>query len=228
MDQADSFRDLIRRVRSGDDAAAWDVVQRYESAIRRAARIRLADSRLRRLFDSVDICQSVFASFFFRAALGQYELESPEQLLKLLVNMTRKKFVNRVREEHAAKRDCRRLRISNGNELALQLVLRQFQGQYSLSLLDGAHRGRGQLAAHALAGCPRRDGPLVGERERSVGVPARRQFPIALHGVPSRRRVRRIGPRPLDTPLARALLDHTAGARVCHQGTRRRAVAALQ
>ena len=33
--------------------------------------------RLRRLFDSMDISQSVFASFFIRAALGQYELDRP-------------------------------------------------------------------------------------------------------------------------------------------------------
>jgi RNA polymerase sigma-70 factor (ECF subfamily) len=117
MPQDGGFQELIRRVRAGDDAAAWDVVRRYEPAIRRAARIRLADSGLRRVFDSMDICQSVFASFFFRAALGQYELDHPEQLLKLLVSMTRKKLVNHFREEHAAKRDRRRLRVSNGNEI---------------------------------------------------------------------------------------------------------------
>ena len=32
----------------------------------------------------MDICQSVMASFFVRAALGQYQLNTPEQLLNLL------------------------------------------------------------------------------------------------------------------------------------------------
>ena len=81
----------------------------YEPAIRRAARVRLTDSRLRRLFDSMDISQSVFASFFVRAALGQYELDRPEQLLRLLVNMSRKKLVDQARHEGAARRDFRRL-----------------------------------------------------------------------------------------------------------------------
>jgi RNA polymerase sigma-70 factor (ECF subfamily) len=56
----------------------------------------------------MDICQSVFASFFVRAALGQYELDRPEKLLKLLVDMSRKKLIDRAREEGAARRDYRR------------------------------------------------------------------------------------------------------------------------
>ena len=58
-------------------------------------RVRLVDTRLNRLLDSMDICQSVLASFFVRAALGQYELETPEQLLKLLATMTRNKLLTR-------------------------------------------------------------------------------------------------------------------------------------
>ena len=50
-------------------------------------RVRLRDPRLRRLIESVDICQSVLATFFVRAALGQYDLENPDQLLKLLVTI---------------------------------------------------------------------------------------------------------------------------------------------
>ena len=41
-------------------------------------RIHLRDVRLRRVLDSTDICQSVLASFFVRAALGQYDLDTPE------------------------------------------------------------------------------------------------------------------------------------------------------
>jgi RNA polymerase sigma-70 factor (ECF subfamily) len=109
MMEEHSFHDLIRRVRGGDQAAAAELVQNYEPAIRRAARIRLVDTRLQRLLDSMDISQSVFASFFVRAALGQYELDRPEQLLRLLVNMSHKKLAHQVRREGAARRDYRRL-----------------------------------------------------------------------------------------------------------------------
>ena len=40
----------------------------------------------------MDICQSVLGSFFVRAATGQYKLETPEHLLKLLTTMARNKL----------------------------------------------------------------------------------------------------------------------------------------
>jgi RNA polymerase sigma-70 factor (ECF subfamily) len=109
MLEVNSFRDLIRRIRAGDDKAAEELVRHYEPTIRRVARVRLVDPRLRRAFDSMDVCQSVFASFFVRAALGQYELDRPEQLLHLLVSMSRKKLIDRARQETAERRDHRRL-----------------------------------------------------------------------------------------------------------------------
>jgi RNA polymerase sigma-70 factor (ECF subfamily) len=104
-----SFEDLVRRVRAGDQAAAAEVVRRYEPAIRRVVRFRLADARLGRILDSMDVCQSVFASFFVRAAAGQYDLDNPEQLLGLLVAMARKKLACRARRERAQRRDHRRV-----------------------------------------------------------------------------------------------------------------------
>jgi RNA polymerase sigma-70 factor (ECF subfamily) len=109
MDADGDFQDLIRRVRTGDEAAAAELVRRYEPAIRRAVRIRLADTRLARAFDSMDVCQSVLASFFVRAALGQYELDAPEQLLKLLATMARHKLADQVDRERAECRDNRRV-----------------------------------------------------------------------------------------------------------------------
>jgi RNA polymerase sigma-70 factor (ECF subfamily) len=108
MEEENPFQSLIRRVRAGDESAAAELVRSYEPAIRRAARVRLADTRLQRLFDSIDISQSVFASFFVRAALGQYEINGPDQLLRLLVNMSRKKLTDHARHQAAARRDYRR------------------------------------------------------------------------------------------------------------------------
>ena len=92
MIDAPAFEELIRRVRAGDPGAAAELVRNYEPAIRRAVRFRLADARLGSLLESMDICQSVLASFFVRVATGQYELETPEQLLKLLTAMARNKL----------------------------------------------------------------------------------------------------------------------------------------
>jgi RNA polymerase sigma factor (sigma-70 family) len=102
-----TFRELIGRVRRGDEQAASELVRRYEPAIRRAVRFRLTDPRLRRTCDSVDVCQSVLLSFFVRAASGQYELDTPEQLLRLLTTMARNKLLNQTRQQQAARRDHR-------------------------------------------------------------------------------------------------------------------------
>ena len=62
MVEAPTFEELIRRVRAGDQDAAAVLVRRYEPAIRRAVRFRLADARLGNLLDSMDICQSVLGA----------------------------------------------------------------------------------------------------------------------------------------------------------------------
>jgi hypothetical protein len=72
-----SFRELIRRVQGGDAQAARELVRAYEWAIRLQVRVRLTQPDLRRLLDSMDIVQLVWASFFPRAAAGEFELEDP-------------------------------------------------------------------------------------------------------------------------------------------------------
>jgi RNA polymerase sigma-70 factor (ECF subfamily) len=101
------FGELIGQVRRGDERAAAELVRRYEPAIRRAVRFRLTDQRLRRTCDSMDVCQSVLMSFFVRAATGQYDLDTPEQLLRLLTAMAKNKLLNQARHQHAARRDAR-------------------------------------------------------------------------------------------------------------------------
>jgi RNA polymerase sigma-70 factor (ECF subfamily) len=118
MDNDVTFAELLRRVRGGDQAAAAELVRRYEPAIRRSVRMKLTDPRLRRAFDSMDVCNSVLANFFVRAAAGQFELDTPEQLLNLLVGMACNKLRDYARREHAARRDCRRVQGDGRQALA--------------------------------------------------------------------------------------------------------------
>jgi RNA polymerase sigma factor (sigma-70 family) len=104
-----NFSDFIRRVRAGDEEAARELVERYEPVIRREVRMRLRDPRLFSQFEWTDVCQSVMASFFVRAAAGQYDLGQPEDVLRLLVVMTRHKLSNQRRRNQAERRDYRRL-----------------------------------------------------------------------------------------------------------------------
>ena len=103
------FRNLIGRVRRGDPDAAREVVERYGPHIRRIARFELRDPRLRRLLDSEDVWQSVAGAFFVRAAAGDFELDTPRDLLALLSAMARNRARRHAEREGAAKRDFRRL-----------------------------------------------------------------------------------------------------------------------
>ncbi len=113
-----SFDELIRRVGSGDEQAAAQLVRDFEPVVRRVLRSRLRGAGARREFDSMDICQSVFAIFFVRVAAGQYDLKEPDDLIKLLLTMTRNKVAEKMRRQHRLRRDSRRT-VGGVEELAL-------------------------------------------------------------------------------------------------------------
>ncbi len=107
----DDYSEFIRRIRQGDEQAAEELVRRYEAEIRLEVRgwLRLRNPALRRVFDSMDICQSVLISFFARAAVGDFELDEPSQLIRLLVGMARKKVAETARHHQRQRRDVRRV-----------------------------------------------------------------------------------------------------------------------
>jgi RNA polymerase sigma factor (sigma-70 family) len=113
-----SFDELIRRVGDGDEQAAARLVQEFEPVVRRVVRARLHGARARCEFDSMDICQSVLAIFFVRVAAGEYDLKQPDDLIKLLLTMTRNKLAEKVRRQHRLRRDSRRT-VGGVEELAL-------------------------------------------------------------------------------------------------------------
>lgn len=118
------FVELMAKTRSGDQDAAMQLVREYEPEIRRAARLRLTDRKLRRIVDSIDICQSVFGRFFRSATDGSFELERPEQLLVLLTTMTR----NRVIDEHRKQTAAKRAGVEFGSEIALDQLIEDSPG----------------------------------------------------------------------------------------------------
>jgi RNA polymerase sigma-70 factor (ECF subfamily) len=119
MSEQGAFSDFLRRIRAGDEQAAADLVKQYEPLIRREVRLHLEDRGLCRTFDSMDVCQSVLASFFVRTAAGQYDLQDPRQLVKLLVTMARNKLASAARQQKRQKRDHRK--VAKGDD-ALQQV----------------------------------------------------------------------------------------------------------
>jgi RNA polymerase sigma-70 factor (ECF subfamily) len=110
MPERTPIGELILRIRAGDGLAAEELVRDYEPILRVAIRARLTNPTLIRLMDSGDVCQSVLASFFARAEAGQYELNSPAQLVGLLTRMAHNKLVSRARYCTRERRDGRRVR----------------------------------------------------------------------------------------------------------------------
>ena len=94
------FEKILAAVRTGDPQAVEELVRRYEPVLRHLIRIRLHKRHLQRLLDSADVCQSVLANFFRRAAEGQFKIHTPQDLNELLVTMALNKFRDWVRRQH--------------------------------------------------------------------------------------------------------------------------------
>jgi RNA polymerase sigma factor (sigma-70 family) len=101
-----SFAELMGLVRSGDNSATSEMMNRYGNEVRRIARVRLRHGKLRRLLESSDILQSVMGSFFRRADHGEYDerVNTPDELLRLLATMVRFKVIDQVRRANSDRR----------------------------------------------------------------------------------------------------------------------------
>ncbi len=104
---AESHRDrsYIELWRQGDEAAAQKLFDRYVSKVVQLARRHLSRPMARRV-DAEDIAQSVFRTFFQRARKGQFHVEEPEDLCKLLARITVRKTFRQVAFHKRAKRDA--------------------------------------------------------------------------------------------------------------------------
>lgn len=76
MPEFSDVSSLISQVRDGNARAAEELVRRFEHELQPEIRQYLRKGRIRRVVDSQDIYQSVFASFFIRLSLGEYDLDS--------------------------------------------------------------------------------------------------------------------------------------------------------
>jgi RNA polymerase sigma-70 factor (ECF subfamily) len=137
-----SFQALLERVRAGDEAGAAELLGRYEPVLRRIIHVRLLDARLRGRVDASDISQSVLASFFVRVALGQYELKSAEDLLKLLATMARNKVIDQARRRELEGDQERRVPVAELPEMALASTEESPSQQVALRELVGEARRR--------------------------------------------------------------------------------------
>jgi RNA polymerase sigma factor (sigma-70 family) len=87
---------LLDRVRGNDEDAVRELVEVYGPALLRAVRARLPQ-KLRSKYDSRDILQDVWASFFGRLP-GGHAFRAPRDLVAFLVKVARNKVTDVVRQ----------------------------------------------------------------------------------------------------------------------------------
>jgi RNA polymerase sigma-70 factor (ECF subfamily) len=103
---APSDRSLLRRFQNGQADAATLLYLRYAERLLTLAASQCGSDLAPRL-DPEDIVQSVFRTFFRRAAEGHYEVPEGEELWKLFLVIALHKIRSTARFHRAAKRDVR-------------------------------------------------------------------------------------------------------------------------
>jgi RNA polymerase sigma-70 factor (ECF subfamily) len=102
--EPESDQNLVERCRSGDEAAAAELFNRYVSRLLGVARRRIGE-RMNSRLDPEDVVQSVFRTFFTRLKNDKFEIVDDDDLSKLLVRITLHKTLRQIAHHRAARRD---------------------------------------------------------------------------------------------------------------------------
>lgn len=100
-------RELLGRLKTGDHDAAECIVNRYTKRLIPLVRSQLAQ-KLQARIDAEDVVQSALGSFFIRACRGQFTLENPGDLWRLLATVSLNKLRRQTEKGKAAKRSIDR------------------------------------------------------------------------------------------------------------------------
>jgi RNA polymerase sigma-70 factor (ECF subfamily) len=102
-----NFQELLARIRDGNEAAARELLERYESKVRMVVRRQLP-RLLRSRFDSLDFLQSVWGSFFHRIRTGPNDLHEERNLIAFLAWAARNKVIDQYRRAASQRQDMHR------------------------------------------------------------------------------------------------------------------------
>jgi RNA polymerase sigma-70 factor (ECF subfamily) len=175
---------LLRRFRGGDDDAATQLYLRYAGRLRVMAAAQTA-AELASRFDPDDIVQSVFRTFFRRAAAGEYAAPGGDELWKLFLVIGLNKVRATAAHHKAAKRDIRQTAGGDALDAAASsreedLRVLELTIEELLAPLPPTHREIIELriAGHELADIAARTGRAKRSVERIL-----HEFRAGLQGV---------------------------------------------
>src|SRR3954470_11644903 len=118
-DETPSDHSLLKRFRRGQDDGPTLLYLRYAERLRSLAARQSSPSLATRV-DPEDIVQSVFRTFFRRAAEGQYDVPEGEEMWKLLLVIALNKIRSVGAFHRAARRDVRQTTGGEGFERAIK------------------------------------------------------------------------------------------------------------
>jgi len=101
------IRELLARIKNGDEQAVRELLNRYESKVRLVVRRQLP-RLLRSRFDSIDFLQSVWGSFFHRIQTESNDLNEEENLIAFLAWAARNKVIDEYRRAATQKQNIHR------------------------------------------------------------------------------------------------------------------------
>lgn len=107
MSDDTSFLALMARLRSGDDAAAARIFQKFAHRLVGLARQRLPQD-VKAKVDPEDVLQSVMRTFFIRHGAGQFQMSGWHDLWNLLAAITVRKCGGKIDYYRAVRRDAKR------------------------------------------------------------------------------------------------------------------------
>jgi RNA polymerase sigma factor (sigma-70 family) len=106
-DDGSDIAAFLARIQAGDEAAARELLARYEAEVRLVVRRQLP-RLLRSRFDSLDFLQSVWGSFFRRVRTGPAEFEDSRHLVAFLARAAKNKVIDEYRRAASRKQDMHR------------------------------------------------------------------------------------------------------------------------
>ncbi|QDU35954.1 ECF sigma factor [Maioricimonas rarisocia] len=182
--------DLVEAIRAGEAGAAEELVTRYEPEVRAEVRQRLRRGRIRRMIDSDDVCQSIFASLLVRLSNGQFDIDDRRDLERLFARIVRNKVNLQFRRHLAARRDVRRLRSLDTQGAADDVPGTESSPSEAMGLAEMVARAREQLSDEELqVAAWRKAGDsweVIGQRLETSADAARKRFERAIQRVTDR------------------------------------------
>jgi RNA polymerase sigma-70 factor (ECF subfamily) len=112
-----SDSELLDQIQQGDDCAATALYKRYADRLLRLAEVQTGAGLAKRI-EAEDVVQSVFRTFFRRAATGHYALPDGDELWKLFLVIALNKIRKKSDFHRAAKRDVDRTQSIGNSQIS--------------------------------------------------------------------------------------------------------------